>query len=342
MRLISKRQIFSSSADRTSGTTGNFVLNCGQQQYKGENYEYKVYLQSLDLRNDFYQISAALKNDVVRLSTDNGSTFTNYTIPDGSPDMPAIVNFLIKTCMIASTTYNSATGQLNFSEAGPLVFDNTFANNPNSAYMAIGMLGPTQGTPAGITTIPAAVAPAFSASPNLVSTRRITDLDVLCPSISEDRFQTQSMSDLIQSQRVARVPIDAAFLQRIIYTDLDGANGTFISAAKDTLDQFHIILQDCTGILLVPKIDWTFVLAIEVWSDTDRNIQKLLADLVASSNVTNRLLQLLVVGGAETVPDEQDIVQDMEYEEIPGLVPYGYPLPMDIHAGVRAPFNLGI
>lgn len=335
MRLVSKRQIFASSADRASGTTGNFVLNCGQQQYKGENYEYKVYLQSLDLRNDFYQISAALGNNVVRLSVDNGATYTNYTIPDGAPDMPAIVNFLKTTCGLASAAYNSATGKLTFSEATPVLFDNTAAN-PASAYAALGM---PQGS---VTTIPPAVAPAFSSTPNIVSIRKITDLDVLCPTLSEDRFQTQAMGDLQQSQRVARVPIDAAFLQRIIYTDLDGANGTFISAAKDTLDQFQISLQDCTGIPLLPAIDWTFVLAVEVWSDTDRNIQKLLADLVASSSVTNRLLQLLVVGGADSVPAEQDIAQDMEYEEIPGLVPYGYPLPMDLHAGVRAPFNLGI
>ena len=335
MRLVSKRQIFASSADRSSGTTGNFVLNCGQQQYLGENYEYKVYLQSLDIRNDFYQISAALGNDVVRLSTDNGNTYTNYTIPDGAPDMPALVNFLKTTCGLASAAYNSGSGKLTFSEATDVLFDNTNAN-PASAYAAIGM---PQGQ---VTRIAAAVAPAFSSTPNLVSMRKITVMDVMCPTISEDRFQTQAMGDLQQSQRVARVPITAAFMQRIIYDDLDGANGTFISAAKDTLDQFQLSLQDITGIPLAPAIEWSFVLAIEVWSDTDRNIQKLLADLVTASTVTNRLLQLLVVGGAESVPDEQDIVQDMEYEEIPGLVPYGYPLPMDLHAGVRAPFNLGI
>ena len=336
MRLVSKRQIYGNSADRSSGTTGEFVLNCGQQQYLGENYEYKVYLQSLDIRNDFYQISAALGNNTILLNKNDGNGYQTYVIPDGAPKIPDIVNFLKTTCGVASTAYNASTGKLTFSEATQLQFDNTVANNPSSAYAALGM-------PKGsVTAIAPMVAPAFSSTPNQVTVRAITDLDVLCSSISEDRFQTLLNSDLQQSQRVARVPISAAFMQQLIYWDLDGANGTFISAAKDTLDRFEISLQDCSGIRVTPALDWTFVLAIEVWSDTDRNIQKLLADLVASSNITNRLLQLLVGGGAESVPVEQDIVQDMEYEEIPGLVPYGYPLPMDTHAGVRAPFNLGI
>jgi hypothetical protein len=338
MRLISKRQIYGNSQDRTGGSTGNFLLNCGQQQYLGADFNYKVYVQTLNIRNDFYQISSALLNNIVAISTTGAAgPYIEYTIPDGSPDYPDIVAFLQNPAgpNLTSAAYDQDNGHLTFSQGTDLWFDNSPTNSA-PAYLALGM---PQGL---ITHIPAAAAPAFSQSPLQVTTRTITNLDVMCSTLSDDRFQT-SKTGLQQSQRILRLPITAAFMQRIIYSDLDGSNGTFISGARDTLDQFQVVLVDNNNIQLTPQIEWCFVLAIEVWSDVDRIQSKLLADILASTVVTNRLLQLLVVGDdLDRRQREQVVEQEQEYMEIPGLVPFGYPLPNDMHAGVRAPFNLGI
>lgn len=339
MRLISKRQIFARSSDRLGfqvpnvqnpdvnvTNTGNFTLDCGQQQYLSEADEYKVYLQSYNIRNDFYQISSDLKNNTVvfRIGV---APYNTYVIPDGSPDEPDLVGYL-KAWGLNSAAYNKVTGKLAFNEASAITFDNT---GPSSAYKALGM------RPGLFTTVPAG--PALTNYQ--ISLQTITDIDVLCSTISEDRYET-SANGLQQSQRVARSPLNMPFMGQITYTDLNGANGTFVSGAKDTLDQFVIQLRSSDGFLLVPGQEWSLVIAVEIWSDVDRANARLLSNISSNTILTARLLQLLIVGLDPTPLDEEDVEMDVQHQDIPGLVPFGYPLPYDAFPGNRAPFNAGI
>lgn len=341
MRLISKRQIFARSSDRlgyqsynptlpnaNANNTGNFLLNCGQQVYLGEAYEYKVYIQSYNIRNDFNQISAALKNNTVVFKVAPSPTYNTFIIPDGAPDVTDLVQYL-KTWNLSTAAYDKPTGKLSFNEATQITFDNT---GPSSAYAALGM------APGLLTVI-------NPGSPTLttyqVTMRAISDIDLLCSTISEDRYETSS-TGLQQSQRVTRSPIVVPFMGQITYFDTEGANGTFVSGAKDTLDQFVIQLYSADGIPLVPGEEWSLVIAVEVWSDVDRNNSRILGEIAANTILTAKLLQLMIVGLDPTPLEPEDVEMDVHHRDIPSLVPFGYPLPYDPFAGNRAPYNAGI
>lgn len=313
MRLTKKIQVFCNTADRVSGVPGDFSINIPVHLDYTDNVQYKIYLQSYCVRNDFPSVTANNCNFEIGITVTGNTTWTPYALPLGNPSVLDILKYLQQTCNLSYTTFNTVQGKFNFNELQTFALRFTVAKN---CAQALGFVsGQTYSQP--------------TASVNIVAISKLQTLDLAC-SVGGDRYSTTN-SKFSNTTLVASAAVLVPFLGNITYVDIDGANGLFVDAA--TLDNVQIKLYDNTKTELFPVLDWSFVIAVETWVDD-------LAEMAGGSTETRELLkqvadflQLLTVGqGLQNEQTQASGAQTFTVDpnvENPHEAPAGLPPPSD-------------
>lgn len=317
MRQINKSKFYLSSANRTSGTTGNFTINAPIPLKFQPSLFYKVYPLQIVMRNDASWTTAA---DTITVAI-NGNPGYTWTLPIGSPSVDDIANafnnFFGGILSNIECSYVPWTSGFLFQCGNaPMPFTLTFSASaaPKLGFVAGGSYSGRPGSPVF--------------SPNAAIVNPILAYDIVT-SLPRHNYAYAS-GKFGESGITTRMPITVPYMATQVYTDVNGANAMFESY-RDHIDSIAISIQTDQGKPVLPISDWLLTLCIETWVDDDEQHLSTLKQVATSAHdiAMNGKLDLMRKDLKQPPPAQKnrpvDDNQWVDLDAAPALPPGGGP-----------------
>lgn len=316
MKLLKKQVVFLSSAEKGSGTRGDFVISLPQNDEFDETLVFNIFISQLHIHNTFSTIS------------DKNCYFEFAVAPPGpeplflaSKQLPrgALLFYniaeILTDLLFAEDNDNlrvsTRYGRLCFyrvGDAADTVLWLNFYDNDDHGYVH-GLAHQAFGFPSpGKYSLIADPCPtladgadsrynlndggsnnptASTLSPNIIIVNTISHLLVTTTLPSDNYIINES--GVSNAGVTCDIPITADPLSLIVYNDKEGVNAIY-ERGRTLNSSLNIKLTDKDQNIVIPESDWSFVLNIEQYRDTD---QLLLDGISKGSDFGAEIAQLL-------------------------------------------------
>jgi hypothetical protein len=290
MRQVNKSKFYISSANRATGTTGNFKICTNIPLAQKGNFMYKIYPLNIMFRNDMPWTTT---NDTVNFQFNGLPHY--YTLPLGCPSITDIVtdiNSLYSSYF--TVAYSTISATLTFTPS--FLYPTTVTMSPTAAVK----LGFTRGNYA------------YSASSSSPLTSEVAVqvnpymfVDV-CTNIPRHNWSMGTSTSILSNTDITtRVPLTVPFMATQVYVDYQGANAMYESF-RDHLDTVHITMKDYAGNVLAPQSDWYLCLCVETWVDDGEQQTQYLAQIASATG------DVAADSRMNFVKDNMDTIRDGE------------------------------
>lgn len=337
MKLVSRRGVFLSSADKANGTKGNFVLSLPYDFVFDENIIFKLFISQLNIRNDFFwtdQYNCCYYVNVTAIGTAapaaptlvNPGLWNRFTIPQGCFSSLQIINAVNEQLVLAyplvpGDAISTAVSQTSILFRAGRLYANQVAA-PATIQINFYFLSVPDGTPDGPcnkamgflhsnqaytitpTGLPVVVAsrraadggtnapPESSMSETLMSSERVNDL-IVRTSMPSDNYTVSKEGPEVTGITI-NVPIAVAPGGSIIYEDVVGVHAVY-ERTRSVVNTLMVELLDKNMNPLEPDHDWSFILTIEQYEDTDGLSLKALQENNQHQEEVIQLLKMLLL-----------------------------------------------
>ena len=302
MKLLKKQTVFLSSAENGSGTRGNFSISLPQNDEFDETLVFKIWISQLHIRNTFSTVTA--QNDAFSFAVTNPTAgaptvWAGANLPHGALlfyDVPPILQDLL----FDDTTSLKLSSRFGRLYCYDKVTTDThrlwlrFPNTSNSAHRVFGFDAPgdyeiipdvcpttdpgdpdayDRFAPDGGSYNPSSRA----MSPNLMSVAILSHL-LLTTSLPGDNYIVND-TGVSNAGVTCDIPITVDPLALVVYTDKEGVNAIY-EKGRTVVSTLIVTLTDKNQKIVEPSNDWSFVLNIEEYRDSEQ----LLLDGVNKTN----------------------------------------------------------
>lgn len=322
MRLLQKKNVFLQSANAGSGTSGNFTIDLPSSNTFQEDHLFKVYISRIHLRNSFLYVTNAnsqffwcvLPQENAKPNPPTSvavpGVWTPGNLPQGCPVDIDICNYM-NSLLVNGATYMNLRCVL---RNGRMYFNFLAASGTASAQFYLylyfaqdGSTGPAHqcfGFPSanqiytiypdhgGVQNAGTDASARLSAydscpynpaeaamSPQLIDCNPLTDILVIT-NLPSDNY-CYSKGSLTNNGVAVLLPVDQPPLAMLDYKDNIGGNAIY-QRGRSVASSLSLQLVTRDFVQLDPITDWSFVITMEEYEDTDKllldNAKKLVSD----------------------------------------------------------------
>lgn len=333
MKLLNKRTVFLSSADRASGDLGQFAVPMPLDFTFDPTSVFKLFVSQINMRNTFfairpdncqYFVNIGGYNTPVPANTPtpagNFGVWTAASIPRGAPvasEIAAGINQTLQTlntslfCVLrygrlyfVQNTNGLPTYQVN------LYFGNSNVPTPNTGpgHEACGFPNPNHiyKILPDANNIPNGTALRYSydgysnlpsdgaMSPQLMNTNDVSDI-LVTTNMPHENYTLDDNGVSVTGVTVD-IPVLVPAGGTICYTDTTGINAIY-ERGRTTVNILNVLVTDKFMTKLVPNNDWSFVLTIEHLEDSPALALAELKKQTADDEEVIQLLKMLLLKG---------------------------------------------
>ena len=333
MKLLNKRTVFLSSADRASGDLGQFAVPMPLDFTFDPTSVFKLFVSQINMRNTFFAIRPDNCQYFVSIGSYNSpipvkpqptapyGVWTAATIPRGAPvasEIAAGINQTLQTlnsalfCVLrygrlyfVQNTNGAATFQIN------LVFSTAISTTgvvTGPGHEACGFPNPNKVYPIlpDPNNIPNGTALRYSydgysnlpndaaMSPQLMNTNDVSDI-LVTTNMPHENYTLDDNGVSVTGVTVD-IPVLVPAGGTICYTDNTGINAIY-ERGRTTVNILNVLVTDKFMTKLVPNNDWSFVLTIEHLEDSPALALAELKKQTADDEEVIQLLKMLLLKG---------------------------------------------
>ncbi len=333
MKLLNKRTVFLSSADRASGDLGQFSVPMPLDFTFDPTSVFKLFVSQINMRNTFFAIRPDNCQYFINIGSYNSpipvkpqaaapyGVWTSATIPRGAPvasEIAAGINQTLQTlnsalfCVLrygrlyfVQNTNGAATYQIN------LVFSNAISATgvvTGPGHEACGFPNPNNVYPVlpDANNIPNGTALRYSydgysnlpsdgaMSPQLMNTNDVSDI-LVTTNMPHENYTLDDNGVSVTGVTVD-IPVLVPAGGTICYTDTTGINAIY-ERGRTTVNILNVLVTDKFMTKLVPNNDWSFVLTIEHLEDSPALALAELKKQTADDEEVIQLLKMLLLKG---------------------------------------------
>lgn len=310
MKLLKKQTVFLSSAEKGNGTRGEFSISLPQNDAFDETTVFKLWISQLHIRNTFPTVTPQnCSFDFALAAPDADPTFlASKTLPTG------IVQFYDVAALLGALLYDTDSDLRCSTRYCRLYYYNITNNNQYDLWLKFEDTATSKsahevfGFPApGVYCLQADLCPpdadgsttqysadlgslnpqSTSLSPNIMNVNVLSHL-LVTTSLPGDNYIVNS-TGVSNAGVTCDVPITVDPLSLIVYTDREGSNAIY-ERGRTVVSSLNVTLSDKNQNVVIPDEDWSFVLNIEQYQDTE---QLLLDGVSRLNNQDSEVVQLL-------------------------------------------------